>query len=217
MKTLELFSGTQSFSKIARSKDFETFCVDNNNKFNNDLTINIQDIKINDLPKEINILWASPPCTTFSVASMWYHWNIDNTPKTTQAKEGLKIIDKTIKIIKNLLENNKSLIWYIENPRGKLRKQINPIFEKHDLKFVLHTITYCQYGDNRMKPTDIWTNNRSWKSKPMCKNGMPCHVRSPRGSQTGTQGLKKTERSIVPPELIKEILNDKNIKGEIIR
>lgn len=22
-----------------------------------------------------------------------------------------------------------------------------------------YTVTYCQYGDNRMKPTDIWTNH----------------------------------------------------------
>ena len=41
----------------------------------------------------------------------------------------------------------------------------------------------------------------------MCKNGMPCHESAPRGSQTGTQGLKGNYlRSIVPYELCKEIL-----------
>ena len=53
-----------------------------------------------------------------------------------------------------------------------------------------YTVTYCQYGDNRMKPTDIWTNHPCPKFKPPCKNGDPCHVSAPRGSQTGTQGLK---------------------------
>mgnify|MGYP003328916231 FL=1 len=48
-----------------------------------------------------------------------------------------------------------------------------------------------------------------WIPRPMCKNGNPnCdHVAAPRGSQTGTQGLKGNyERSIVPSELCREIL-----------
>ena len=58
-----------------------------------------------------------------------------------------------------------------------------------------------------MKPTDIWTNNINWKPRPMCKNGMPCHEAAPRGSKTGTQGLKGNyERSVVPYELCREIL-----------
>ena len=72
---------------------------------------------------------------------------------------------------------------------------------------IRNTITYCQYGESRMKPTDIWTNNLNWKPRKMCKNGMPCHESAPRGSQTGTQGLKGNYlRSIVPYELCKEIL-----------
>ncbi len=41
MKTVELFAGTQSFSKIARGLGHETFCVDNNPEFDNDLTCNL--------------------------------------------------------------------------------------------------------------------------------------------------------------------------------
>jgi len=71
-----------------------------------------------------------------------------------------------------------------------------------------HTVTYCQYGDTRMKPTDIWTNHPTWVPKPMCKNGAPCHIAAPRGSKTGTQGLKNAKyRSIVPEELIEEIID----------
>ena len=72
---------------------------------------------------------------------------------------------------------------------------------------IRNTITYCQYGDERMKPTDIWTNNEKWIPRKMCKNGMPCHTAAPRGSKTGTQGLKGNyERSIVPPILCAEVL-----------
>ena len=73
---------------------------------------------------------------------------------------------------------------------------------------IRHTVTYCMYGDVRMKPTDIWTNNIYWTPKPMCKNGDECHVRAPRGSKTGTQGLKGAEiRSIVPHKLCLEVLS----------
>ena len=69
-----------------------------------------------------------------------------------------------------------------------------------------HTVTYCQYGDTRMKPTDIWTNAEWWEPKPPCKNGMPCHVAAPRGSVTGTQGIKGAKgRSVIPAELFHEI------------
>jgi hypothetical protein len=68
------------------------------------------------------------------------------------------------------------------------------------------TVTYCQYGDERMKPTDIWTNAYWWEPKSLCKNGDPCHVKAPRGSKTGTQGLKGAmERGAIPPNLFIEI------------
>ena len=58
-----------------------------------------------------------------------------------------------------------------------------------------------------MKPTDIWTNDFDWIPRPMCKNGDKCHESAPRGSKTGTQGLKNAkDRGIIPPALFEEIL-----------
>ena len=68
--------------------------------------------------------------------------------------------------------------------------------------------------------TDIWTNNMNWKPRPMCKNGMPCHVSAPRGAKTGTQGLKNNyERSKLPKELCVEIVKNCTIGdyNDIIR
>lgn len=43
--------------------------------------------------------------------------------------------------------------------------------------------------------------------KPMCKNGDSCHQSAPRGSKTGTQGLKGSkERSVIPAELCNHIV-----------
>ena len=52
----------------------------------------------------------------------------------------------------------------------------------------------------------------NWNPRPVCKNGNPdCdHEKAPRGSRTGTQGLKDSYlRSIVPSELCREILKNK--------
>jgi hypothetical protein len=59
-----------------------------------------------------------------------------------------------------------------------------------------------------MKPTDLWGNVLNWLPRPACKQGMPCHVAAPRGSRTGTQGLKNPkERSMIPYQLGEELLN----------
>jgi hypothetical protein len=152
-----------------------------------------------------DVIWASPPCTTFSVASIGHHWKGGNQayiPKTQEAVLGIKIVEKTWSIIKVVKGANPNLIFIIENPRGLLRK-LNII--PHNPK----TAWYCQYGDDRAKPTDLWVNFDFTPKK--CKNGNPdCHHQpAPRGSRTGTQGLKNAyERSKVPENLCKEIINN---------
>ena len=203
--SLELFAGSRSFTKVAKSYGLLTYTTDYKdfNKIDQVCDIFQFDTQkaIESLGGVPDIVWASPPCTYFSVASIGHHWNQDHTPKTKEAMLGVSIIKKTLDIITYLKSQNNDLVYIIENPRGKLRK-----LDLIDSR-LLHTVTYCQYGDSRMKPTDIWTN-LAWTPRKMCKNGMPCHESAPRGSQTGTQGLKNDfERSKVPEQLCKEILN----------
>ena len=204
MKILELFSGTQGISKEFRKNNWETFTIDNNVYFNNitNMNKNILNVTSGEIVNQFgypDVVWASPPCTTFSVASVRWHW--DNSgealkPKSDKALIGVKIIRKTLQLIEEL--NPK--YWFIENPRGMLRKM--PFMK--DLP--RYTVTYCQYGDDRMKPTDIWTNHPNPKFKPTCSNGDDCHASAPRGSQTGTQGRKSNiEKSKIPQKLCKHI------------
>jgi len=53
-------------------------------------------------------------------------------------------------------------------------------------------------------------NSNGWKSRPECWNGRKnCHELAPRGSTTGTQGLKDNyERSKIPYELCYEIITE---------
>ena len=149
-----------------------------------------------------DFVWASPPCTSFSVASIGHHWisgGDSPTPRTEQARESQELVRHTVQLIKEL---NPTKGWLMENPRGMLRK-LSVVKD-----FPRHTVTYCKYGDSRMKPTDLWGVVPNWTPRITCKNGDTCHVSAPRGARTGTQGLKGAkERSRVPYELGKEILN----------
>ena len=113
----------------------------------------------------------------------------------------MRLVSHTFSLIKEFQAMCEYMVWFIENPRGKLRK-LDIINDCHR-----HTVTYCQYGDTRMKPTDIWTNSDIWVPRPMCKRGGNCHESAPRGSSTGTQGIKGNKlRSIIPPELCEEVV-----------
>jgi hypothetical protein len=58
-----------------------------------------------------------------------------------------------------------------------------------------------------MKPTDLWGEIEGWTPRKPCKNGDTCQESAPRGSRTGTQGLKDAKlRSMIPLELSAEIL-----------
>ena len=205
MKTLELFAGSRSFSKEAEKLGYETYTTDINDFEKIDQVCNIFDFEPSKVPFIPNFIWASPPCYTFSVASIGHHWTGGKgayIPKTKEAVMGIKIAQKTKEIIDYYKSINPNLLYLVENPRGVLRKL--DIFPEEELK----TAWYCQYGDTRAKPTDLWTNF-DWKPKT-CKNGNPdCdHERAPRGSRTGTQGLKGNyERSMVPADLCKKIIS----------
>lgn len=205
MNVLELFAGSRSFATAAQSLGMNAFTTDNVQYGGIDYVIDVLDFDISSVPFVPDIIWASPPCTGFSVAAIGKSWNRDYTPKSKTAELGLILVEHTKEIIKQFEKLNPNLNWYIENPRGMLRKL--PVLKDAPYH---HTVTYCQYGDSRMKPTDIWTNDGDWKPRTACKNGMPCHVSAPRGSKTGTQGLKGSYlRSQVPRELCTEILSPK--------
>ena len=200
MKVLELFAGSCSFSNVANTYGFETLTTDIKQFDNIDNVSDIFDFDYKNLDFKPDIIWASPPCTTFSIASCGKHWTAPDEnnlryPKTNEAEIGLKILEKTIEIMHYL--NPK--YYFIENPRGLMRKMllVQP--------FPRYTVSYCQYGDTRMKPTDIWTN-LEFDAK-LCKNGASCHEAAPRGSKSGTQGLKNNhERSKIPYLLCREII-----------
>jgi len=201
MLIFDFFAGTGSSTQAFRDAGHTVITFELDPSFEATETVDIFDLNAIELFKKYgrpDFIWASPPCTAFSVASIGHHWNIDRTPKTFAAEYNQEIVWQARRLIDGL---NPRLGYLIENPRGMLRK-LPPVQGLNR-----YGVTYCQYGDSRMKPTDLWGIVPGWVPRAMCANGGGCHQSAPRGSRTGTQGLKSAkERSMIPYDLGKEIL-----------
>lgn len=206
MKVLELFAGTRSIGKAFERKGHEVFSVEWSKDFENiDLYEDIGKITVQDILDKFgkpDVIWASPDCTSYSIAAISHHRKKEENGNLAPVSNYAKFCDSVNQHVLELIKELNPKYFFIENPRGGFRK----------MKFIQgvprYTVTYCQYGDTRMKPTDIFTNYPNPNFKPMCKNGDKCHIAAPRGSKTGTQGLKGArERSIIPDKLCDYIVS----------
>lgn len=212
MKVLELFAGTRSIGKAFEAAGHEVFSVEWDKKFENiDLYADILTITAADIIEKFglpDVIWASPDCTTFSIAAISHHRRKNpETGNLDPVSEYAKFCDKVDRHVLQLIRDLNPRFYFIENPVGGMRKM------EWMQGLPRHTVTYCQYeldkpvNERRKKPTDIWTNHPDPQFRPMCKNGDPCHAAAPRGAKTGTQGLKGSkERSVIPRMLCEHIV-----------
>ena len=211
-KCLELWSGDSTGLEGARtiSPNTEITTVDFNPQFEPSICADILTVTADRIRAEMKLkdgerpffIWASPDCSVFSVAGFHHgHFKRDNVFDTPQpmTDKARSMSVRHIHSLDLIMELN-PVYFVIENPRGLLRK----------MDWMQHlpreTVTYCQYGDFRMNPTDLWGRfPATWKPRPMCKNGQPCHEASPRGVSQGTARLNHRKRSHIPLELSEEI------------
>ena len=206
MKVLELFAGTRSIGKAFEANGHEVYSVEWNRNFDDiDLYADILTVTADQIIEKFgrpDVIWASPDCTTYSIAAISHHRRRDENGNLSPVSNYAKYCDEVNTHVINLIKELNPKYFFIENPVGGLRK----MDFMQDLP--RHTVTYCQYGDSRMKPTDLWTNHPNPKFKPPCKRGMSCHEAAPRGSSSGTQGLKNSrERARIPEKLCEHIVD----------
>jgi len=205
IKVLELFAGTRSIGKAFEKKGHEVFSIEWDKQHENiDWYVDILTITAQDIIERFgvpDVIWASPDCTSYSIAAISHHRTKEENGNLAPKSDYAKLCDKINQHVLNLIKELNPKYYFIENPRGGMRKM------EFMQNLPRYTVTYCQYGDSRMKPTDIWCNHPNPEFKPMCHNGDSCHVSAPRGSKTGTQGLKNSkERSRIPDELCEHIV-----------
>lgn len=206
MKVLELFAGTRSIGKAFEAKGHEVFSVEWDKDFENiDLYADIGSLSAQDIIDLCggvpDVIWASPDCTTYSVAAISKHRRKEASGNLRPISEYAQFCDRVNAHVVELIKELNPRFWFIENPVGGLRKMA---FMRGLPRY---TVTYCQYGERRQKPTDIWTSHPMPRFKPPCKRGAPCHDAAPRGARTGTQALKNArEKAKIPVLLCQHIV-----------
>ena len=198
MRFLELFSGTKRLAQAFHERGWDTYTVDAEPGTSPDLVADILKVSpaliLTDFGKP-DVIWASPPCEGFSVMTIGRYWR-DGMPKHDTSRKGLDMLKKTLWLIRHL----EPTYYFIENPRAMMRTR--PELTGYPRR----TVTYCQYGEDRQKPTDIWTNCTPWVSRRPCRAGDPCHPPTPRSAKDGTQKIKGAHnRAALPLELCQEI------------
>ena len=201
MKILELFAGTGSVGKVAKELGHEVISLDRDMEA--DIKTDILDWNYKTYePNTFDLIWASPPCTEYSIAKT------TGIRKIEQANE---IVKRTLEII----EYFQPRYFIIENPQtGLLKKQVFMT----DIPF--NDIDYCRYGLTYRKRTRLWNNISTWTPRPLCnkdceamtednKRHKETAQRMPSGKrETWGEGriIKQDELYTVPSALIKEIL-----------
>ena len=197
MKLLELFSGTKSVGKVAEQLGYEVTSLDLKNA---DINTDILEWDYKVYPVGyFDIIWASPPCDTFSNLENSWIGRSGYTHESIQSdidNVGLPILRRTEEII----EYFNPKYYFIENPQtGKMKNYINdkPYYD----------VDYCKYSNwGYRKRTRIWTN---------VPNFQPMICKKDCGSIVGKKHVADVSRTVnsindryrIPPRLIEDLYN----------
>jgi site-specific DNA-cytosine methylase len=212
LKLLELFSGRGSISKAFIANGGEAYRVDWSNKVEADLYADVSCLTTQDVIKLCggvpDFIWASPQCTTYSIATHRHRTVKEGlVPKTDLAEHD----DQVNVLMWNLIDELIGMgtkYYFVENPMGRMRHM--PFVQGKNR----HTITYCSYGNKGnangyldqyiKKPTDIWTNHPNPLFLPQCKTKTKTHKHGDWGMAKKSNHLSRGE---MPQALTTHIAN----------
>jgi len=192
---VELFSGSGTIAAAARRVGFRSVTIDIDPRTKPDICLDITNLRRSILPKNVAVVWASPPCTKFSLLQSSRHFESRRVgyrkyyhePKTNEAIQALWVLSCTLRLICQLNPE----IYYIENPRGILRHRPELVMVPYR-----KTVRYSDFGAEIEKPTDIFTNNPKFN---------PTQSKRPKNLKHLTEIGTVEERATIPTELAKYI------------
>lgn len=209
---LDLFAGLGGFSAAFQDADhWDVYTVDRDPDFDPDLTADVYNLAPRDLlevtDEPPDVVLAGHPCTLMSTAGNHDEWDFETgTPTGDRARYHVALAHHTIGLIQALTPD----YWFLENPRGRMRWVLGE---------PTGTVTYCQYGKNYQKPTDLWGRHPSGLTYRSCPTGANCHnnnTETDGSSAVASMPSDIAERALVPRQLSEAIKSavDAALNGE---
>ena len=185
MRMLELFSGTKSVSRVFENHGWECVSLDLKNA---SIETNILDWDYKLFPPGyFGFVWASPPCTEYSIAK---------STGVRKIAEANQIVLRTLEIIDYLKPKH----WVLENPQtGYLKKQEFML----GLGFV--DVDYCKYGFDYRKRTRLWNNIEGFVPKNLCRGDCKGFANGKHKKQAQKEFCTVAELYRVPESLVLQI------------
>ena len=189
---LELFSGTGSIGRAFRERGWQVTSVDLEEKFNPTICCDVLELESGRVFGNVDLLWASPPCTHYSCAR-----TRAKTPRDLDGSDLLvrKVLD---------LADELNCYYLMENPHSGLLKTRAVV-----QGIQMEVLDYCRYGAAYRKRTAFWTNSSYTPARPLCNKDC--------ASSDGKKHTRKAQRSgpgyhhsleelyAIPPALCDEI------------
>jgi site-specific DNA-cytosine methylase len=156
------------------------------------------DVRIITLPENDIFLWdeykifikriygilAAPDCSHFSFARQ-------RAKKPRNFREAMRLVDRCLQIIRDIVIDGNPKFWALENPLGYLRKIIGKPF---------YTFEAWEFGDPHKKKTDLWGYFNLPKKNPVVLNLVdPNFI-----NKTMWQKVKIPESYIIPKGMCKK-------------
>lgn len=198
MRLLELFAGTGSVHKAVGDQFAEVVSLDILSKWKPTIVSDIMEWDYRVYPTDhFDVIWASPPCTHYSVAK-------------TRGVRDIEGSNRIVARVLEIIEYFSPRLWFMENPQTGLLKSQDVV---SDVPY--YDVDYCQYGMNYRKRTRIWTNKKDFapllcdrttcqgmvetahgkRHKWSCGNGHPQFDKT----------MKLAEKYIIPESLVKAL------------
>ena len=211
LRALEVCCGGKSFSRqlIRMFPNAEVITLDISSNYDPDITADICEwdyLSAGFEPSFFDIMWLSPPCTEYSRAK-------------TSCLRDIDLADAVAQAAKRLLKVARPLTWIMENPHTMLYKRAF----MQDFEQYRDRCTYCRYGYDYKKDTDIWSNIKLGRLHH-CDDD-PCPAKAKRGRHVctaqqgnnsyGIPGIRTERANSVPRELLHRIITKavKHLKG----
>ena len=129
---LELFAGTKSVGKVFEAAGWRVTSVDLLPRFLPTICAHVMDLDVTDLVGDVDLMWASPPCTHYSRAR-----TCAKTPRDLVGSD--RMVQKCLDIAAQ-----QGCPYFMENPHTGLLKGRAVV-----AGIPYRVVDYCKYHDHR--------------------------------------------------------------------